>query len=309
MTKINPKLENKVVVITGGSAGLGRAVAEAFAGNHMKVSILARGQSRLEAAAKKIEQLGSDALPIQCDVSDWKQVENAAQKTVEKFGAIDIWVNNAMTSIFAPFTKVSPEEFKRVTEVTYLGFVYGTMSALKRMLPLDNGIVIQVGSALAERSIPLQSAYCGAKHAIRGFTDSIRSELIHDNSKVRITMVQMPAMNTPQFSWVESKLAKKAQPVPPIYQPECCAEVIVWAATHNKREIYVGKPTFEAILGNKIMPGYLDRYLAKNGYDAQQTNEPENPGRPYNLWEPVEGDFGANGEFDERSKDKVLLKF
>lgn len=308
MNSENEKLRGKVVVITGGSAGLGRAVAEAFAKYNMKIAVLARGKNRLEAAAKEIEQLGSSAIAIQCDVSDFKQVENAAKETEEKFGTIDIWVNNAMTSVFAPFKEVSPDEFKRVTEVTYLGFVYGTMAALKRMLPRDEGIVIQVGSALAERSIPLQSAYCGAKHAIRGFTDSIRSELYHDKSNVRITMIQMPAMNTPQFSWVESKLPHKAQPVPPIYQPESCAETIVWAATRNKREIYVALPTFEAMLGNKIMPGVLDKYLGRTGYEAQQTDKPENPGRPNNLWEPVEGDYGATGEFDERSK-KVLLKF
>jgi short-subunit dehydrogenase len=219
----------------------------------------------------------------------------------ENLGPIDVWINNAMTSVFSPVKEMTAEEFKRVTEVTYLGFVYGTLSALRRMLPRDRGVIVQVGSALAYRGIPLQAAYCGAKHAIQGFMDSLRCELLHDHSHVRVTMVQMPALNTPQFSWVKSRLPNKPQPVPPIYQPEVAAEAILWAADHDRPELYVGWPTVDAIVGNKIVPRLADEYLARTGYQSQQTNEPDDKNRRNNLWEPLPGDHGAHGEFGERA--------
>ncbi|MEN6336493.1 MAG: SDR family oxidoreductase [Phycisphaerales bacterium] len=297
----------EVVVITGGSAGVGRATARAFAGRGARIALLARGKDRLDQAVQDVKERGAaDALAVAVDVADAGQVENAAQQIEEKFGPIDIWVNDAMTTVFAPFTEMTPEEFRRVTEVTYLGFVYGTMAALKRMFPRNRGVIVQVGSALSDRSIPLQSAYCGAKHGIRGFTDSIRCELIHYHSNVHITMVQMPALNTPQFNWCRSKMPRRAQPVPPIYQPEIAAEAIVFAATHRRREIYVGLPTVEAMWGNKFVPGWLDQYLAKTNFDAQQTHEFEDPDRPDNLFEPVAGDFAAHGRFDNRSRERSV---
>jgi NAD(P)-dependent dehydrogenase (short-subunit alcohol dehydrogenase family) len=298
----------KVVVVTGGTAGAGRAIAEAFAREGARVAVLARDPERLERTVRELESLGTQALGVRVDVADPHQVEGAAQQVEERLGPIDIWVNDAMTTVFAPFKDITPEDFRRVTEVTYLGFVYGTMAALRRMLPRDRGVIVQVGSALADRSIPLQSAYCGAKHGIRGFTDSIRCELIHDNSNVHITMVQMPGMNTPQFDWCKSQMPRRAQPVPPIYQPELAANAVLYAATHRRREIYVGLPTVEAIWGNKFIAGWLDRYLARTSYQAQQTAEPENPSRPNNLREPVRGDFGAHGRFDDKARrDSVQL--
>jgi NAD(P)-dependent dehydrogenase (short-subunit alcohol dehydrogenase family) len=232
-------------------------------------------------------------------------VEKAAAQIEKKFGAIDVWVNNAMASVFSPIKEMTPEEYKRVTEVTYLGYVYGTLAALRRMLPRDRGIIIQVGSALAYRGIPLQSAYCAAKHAIQGFVDSLRCELIHENSRVRVTMIEMPALNTPQFVWVKSRLSRKAQPVPPIFQPEVAAEAIVYASHYPRREIYVGMPTVAAIVGNKIAPSLLDHYLGRTGYDSQQHDGPEDRHRPDNLWEPVDAkkDHGAHGAFDARAHD------
>jgi len=293
-----------VVVITGASAGVGRAAAIAFARRGAHIGLLARGRAGLERACQDVEAAGGRALALPTDVSDPKQVEAAAQAIEEYFGPIDVWVNNAMVSVFSPVKEMTPEEFKRVTEVTYLGFVYGTMAALKRMLPRDHGVIVQVGSALAYRGIPLQAAYCAAKHAIQGFHDSLRSELLHDGSKVRVTMVQLPALNTPQFRWVKSRLPHKAQPVPPIFQPEVAAQAIVYAAEHGRREIYVGWPTVKTIVGDKIVSNLLDRYLAKNGYTAQQTNEPADSNRPYNLWEPVDDaeDHGAHGVFDNRAR-------
>jgi NAD(P)-dependent dehydrogenase (short-subunit alcohol dehydrogenase family) len=296
-------MNNEVVVITGASAGVGRATARAFGKHGALVGLLARGRDGLEGARREIEAAGGKALVLPTDVSDPQQVENAAKAVEKKFGPIDIWVNNAMVSVFSPFRQTTPEEFKRVTEVTYLGSVYGTMSALRRMLPRDRGAIVQVGSALAYRSIPLQSAYCGAKSGIRGFLDSVRCELIHDGSHVRICMVQMPALNTPQFGWVKSRLPRKPQPVPPIYQPEVAAEAIVWAAHHSRREIYVGSSTAMAIVGNKIAPEILDHYLGRTGYDSQQHDGPADPNRPNNLWEPVRGDHGAHGDFDDRASD------
>jgi len=293
----------EVVVITGSSAGVGRATARAFGKRGAHVGLVARGRDGLEGAKAEIEAAGGEAIVCPTDVADSDAVEAAAQAVEKRFGPIDIWINNAMASVFSPVKEMTPEEFKRVTEVTYLGVVYGTLAALKRMLPRDRGTIVQVGSALAYRGIPLQAAYCGAKHAIQGFMDSLRSELLHDGSNVRVTMVQMPALNTPQFDWVKSRLPHKAQPVPPIFQPEVAAKAIVWAAHHNRPEIYVGGPTVEAIVGNKIAPRLGDWYLARNGYSAQQTDEPADPNRPDNLWEPVSGDHGAHGRFDSRASD------
>lgn len=294
----------ETVVITGASAGLGRATAREFGRHGARVGLLARGHDGLEAAKREIEEMGGSAIVIPTDVADAAAVEAAAAQVEEQFGPIDIWVNNAMASVFSPVKEMLPEEFKRVTDVTYLGVVYGTLAALKRMLPRDRGTIVQVGSALAYRSIPLQSAYCAAKHAIAGFTDSLRSELVHDQSNIRVTMVQMPALNTPQFGWVKSRLKHKAQPVPPIFQPEVGARAIYYAAHHHRRELYVGWPTVEAILSNKIVPGLLDRYLGHNGYKSQQTSEPEDPHRPNNLWKPVAGDHGAHGAFGEQAKPR-----
>ncbi len=294
-------MKREVVVITGASAGVGRAAAQAFGKRGACVGLLARGRDGLNGAKRDIEEAGGKALALPTDVSDPKQVEDAAAAVEKKFGPVDIWVNDAMVSVFSPFKEMTAEEFKRVTEVTYLGTVYGTMSALRRMLPRDRGSIVQVGSALAYRSIPLQSAYCGAKHGIMGFTDSIRCELIHDNSNVHITMVQMPALNTPQFGWVKNRLPRKPQPVPPIYQPEVAAEAIVWAAHHRRREVYVGSSTTMAILGQKIAPEALDHYLGRTGYESQQYDGAADPKRPNNLWKPVPGDHGAHGEFDSRA--------
>jgi len=294
----------ETVVITGASAGLGRAAAREFARHGAKIGLLARGLDGLEAAKREVEDLGGTALVIPTDVANSAAVEQAADSIEEKLGPIDIWVNNAMASVFSPVKEMKPEEYKRVTEVTYLGVVYGTLAVLKRMLPRNRGTIVQVGSALAYRSIPLQSAYCAAKHAIAGFTDSLRCELIHDKSKVRITMVQMPALNTPQFSWVKSRLQHKAKPVPPIFQPEVGARAIYWAAHHGRRELYVGWPTVEAIVANKLAPGALDHYLGRTGFRSQQTSEREDPGRPDNLWNPVPGDHGAHGTFDARAHER-----
>ncbi len=293
--------QSEVVIITGASAGVGRATAREFAKRGAHIGLIARGRDGLEATRHEVEQAGGRALVLPLDVADAAAVEAAAEQVERELGAIDIWVNNAMVSVFSPIKEMTPEEFRRVTEVTYLGVVHGTLAALKRMLPRDRGIIVQVGSALSYRSIPLQAAYCAAKHAERGFTDSLRCELIHERSKVHVTMVQMPALNTPQFGWSKSRLPRKAQPVPPIFQPEVAAEAIYFAAHARRRELYVGMPTVEAIVGNKIAPGLLDHYLGKTGYDGQQTDQPENPDRPNNLYEPVPGDHGAHGRFDDRS--------
>lgn len=294
-------MKNEVVVITGASAGLGRATAREFGRRGAKVGLIARGRDGLEAAKREIESAGGSAIVLPLDVADAAAMESAAASVEMEFGPIDIWVNNAMASVFSPAKEMKAEEYKRVTEVTYLGVVYGTLAALKRMLPRDRGTIVQVGSALAYRSILLQSAYCAAKHAIAGFTDSLRCELIHDKSNVRVTMVQMPALNTPQFGWVKSRLKHKAQPVPPIFQPEVGARAIYWAAHHSRRELYVGWPTVEAIVGNKLAPGWLDHYLGKTGFASQQTSEAEDPNRPDNLWNPLAGDHGAHGTFDNRA--------
>jgi NADP-dependent 3-hydroxy acid dehydrogenase YdfG len=296
-----PDKRREVVVITGASAGVGRATVRRFAKAGARIGLLARGRDGLEAARAEVERDGGRALALPTDVADPNQVEAAAEAVERELGPIDVWVNDAMTTILAPFTEITPGEYKRATEVTYLGFVWGTMSALKRMVPRDRGVVVQVGSALAYRSIPLQSVYCGAKAAIRGFTDSIRTELLHNRSKVRITMVQMPGLNTPQFDWCRNKMPHKPQPVPPVYQPEVAAEAIFWAAHHNRRQLYVGASSAGSILGNKVAPGLLDKYLARTGYQSQQTRQPASPTRKDNLFEPVPGDHGAHGAFDDKA--------
>lgn len=291
----------QVVVITGASAGVGRATVRAFARHGADIGLLARGVEGLEAARREVEAEGGRALVLPADVADAGQVEAAAERVERELGPIDVWVNNAMVSVFSPVKELQAEEVKRVTEVTYLGVVYGTLAALKRMLPRDRGAIVQVGSALAYRGIPLQAAYCGAKHAIQGFTESLRCELLHDGSRVHVAMVQLPAMNTPQFDWVKSRLPREPQPVPPIYEPEIAADAILWAAMHRRRELSVGAPTVAAIVGNKIASGLFDRYLARTGYDSQQTDQPADRDRPDNLWAPLPGDHGAHGRFASRS--------
>jgi NAD(P)-dependent dehydrogenase (short-subunit alcohol dehydrogenase family) len=291
-----------VVVVTGASAGVGRATARAFADRGAAVALLARGEQGLSAAAAEVVGRGGVGLVVPVDVADADAVEAAAQRVEAELGPIDVWVNNAMASVFAPFKDISAADYRRVTEVTYLGYVHGTMAALRRMLPRDSGVIVQVGSALAYRAIPLQSAYCGAKHAVEGFTESVRCELRHDKSKVRVTTVQLPALNTPQFQWVKTTLKRHPQPVPPIFQPEVAADAIVWAAEHPRREYWVGWPTARAVIGNRLFPGVLDFYLARTAVDAQQTDRAIEAGRPDNLYEAVPGDAGAHGEFDDRSQ-------
>lgn len=295
------ELESKVVVVTGASAGVGRATVRELAKHKARIGLIARNRERLEAAKQEVEGLGGTALAVPTDVAFADQVESAAERIESELGPIDIWVNNAMTTIFAAFVDIQPEEFKRATEVTYLGSVYGAMSALRRMVPRDRGTLVQVGSALAYRSIPLQSPYCGAKHAIVGFVDSIRSELIHRQSSVKITMVHMPGLNTPQFSWCRTRLPRHPQPVPPIYQPEVAARAIVRAIRNPRREVYIGWPTVKAIYGQEIAPGLIDRYLAENAIASQQTDEPVSSDRPDNLFETVPGDYTAHGIFDSRA--------
>lgn len=293
--------KQEVVVVTGASAGLGRAIAREFGRHGAAVGLIARNPDRLETAKAEIETAGGKALVLPLDVANADDVEKAASAVEQELGPIDIWVNNAMVSVFSPIHQMTADEFKRVTEVTYLGVVYGTLAALRRMREKKHGTIVQVGSALAYRSIPLQSAYCAAKHAIAGFTDSLRCELIHDHSQVHVTMVQMPALNTPQFGWVKSRLPRKAQPVPPIFEPEVGARAVYWAAHHRRRELYVGSSTVAAIYGQRIMPGLLDIYLGRTGFDSQQYDGHADPDRPNNLWESVPGDIGAHGDFDERA--------
>jgi short-subunit dehydrogenase len=275
---------HQTVVITGATSGVGRAAVREFAGRGARLVLLARGAEGLRAAPREVEQAGSEALELPTDIADAEQVEQAAATVERELGPIDVWVNNAMTSIFCTVRDLEPSEIQRVTEVTYLGTVFGTMAALKRMLARDRGSIVQVGSTLAYRAIPLQSAYCGAKHAVEGFTESLRAELIHEKRNVRLTMVQLPGVNTPQFDVVKSRLPRKAQPVPPIYQPEVAARAILWASEHARRQVYVGGSTAGTIIANKVVPGLLDRYLARTNIDAQQTDEPEDPQRPVNLW-------------------------
>jgi NAD(P)-dependent dehydrogenase (short-subunit alcohol dehydrogenase family) len=299
----------QTVVVTGASAGIARATARLYGERGAKVALIARGEAGLEGAVRDVQDAGGQALAISADMADYRQVADAARQAEEAFGPIDIWINVAFASVFAPFDEISPDEFRRVTEVSYLGFVYGTMVALDRMKSHGEGTIVQVGSALSERSIPLQSAYCGAKHAINGFTSSLRCELMHQNSPVHVTVVQMPAVNTPQFSWVRSRLPNNPQPVPPIYQPKVAARGVVFAADHpGRKQYWVGGSTAATLLANRVVPALLDRYLARTGYSAQQTDRKVEPDRPDNLWQPVDGaagkDHGAHGSFDDRSHDR-----
>jgi len=295
-----------VVAVTGASAGVGRATARAFARDGADIGLIARGRDRLDATRREIETAGRRAVVAEADVADPEQVEAAARRIEEELGPIDVWVNNAMATVFAPVWDTTPEEFRRATEVTYLGSVWGTMTALRRMRPRDRGVIVQVGSALAYRGIPLQGAYCGGKHALQGFLESVRAELLHEDSNVHVTMVQLPALNTPQFTWSRAKLPHSPQPVPPIFQPEVAADAIVWAAGHPRRELMVGWPTVKAIVGNALVPSIADRYLAHNAYAAQQTDEPVDPARRDNLFEPVPGDQGAHGPFDEDARPQSV---
>jgi NAD(P)-dependent dehydrogenase (short-subunit alcohol dehydrogenase family) len=300
------KSNAKVVVITGASGGVGRAAARRFAKSGCRLGLLARGRDGLEAAEREVRELGGDAMIVPMDVSDSRQMEDAAAAVEARFGPIDIWVNNAMVSMYAPFMEMSDEEFRHITEVTYLGYVNGTRSALSRMLPRNRGVIIQVGSALAHRSIPLQSAYCGAKHAIEGFTESVRTELLHNGSKVRLSIVSLPGVNTTQFQWTRNKMPKKPRPTGPIFQPEVAAEAVAFVAEHDRKEIYVGGPTVESVVGEKIAPRLLDRYLSHAAWEGAFLDEPDDPHRADNLWQPVPGDHGSHGPFDRLAKRHSL---
>lgn len=295
--------KRKVVVVTGASAGLGRCIVREFANKGNDIALIARGLDGLEAAKREVEEAGGRAMIFPIDVADADAIERAADEVERELGPIDVWVNNAMNSVFSPVKEMRHEEYKRVTEVTYLGQVYGALSALKRMLPRNKGSIIFVGSALAYRGIPLQSAYCASKHAIEGFYDSLRTELMHDKSNVNISMVQLPAMNTTQFQFVKSRLPFKPKPMGIIYEPEIAAQVIEYASHHNRREYFVGYSTLKAIIGNKIAPWYADRVLARDGFEGQMTNQPEDYDRQNNLWEPIPGDHGAHGNFAYQAKD------
>jgi NAD(P)-dependent dehydrogenase (short-subunit alcohol dehydrogenase family) len=293
--------EPRVVVVTGASAGLGRAIAHAFADRGDRVALLARNRTGLEAAAEEVRARGGTALVVEVDVADDDQVEAAAERVERELGPIDVWVNNAMAAVFSPFLEVTPQEYRRGVEVTFLGSVNGARAALRRMTQRDSGHLIQIGSSLAFRGIPLQSVYCASKHALNGLYDSLRAELLHDGSRVQITSVHMPAMNTPQFRLGLAKMPHKAQPVPPIYQPEVAARAVVWASEHRRREVWVGAPTVATILASRLAGGLLDRYLGRTGYSSQQTDEPAEPGAPNYLFSPVPGDHGTHGPFDDRA--------
>jgi NAD(P)-dependent dehydrogenase (short-subunit alcohol dehydrogenase family) len=303
---MNETSSQEVVVVTGASAGVGRATARKFGERGARVGLLARGEEGLDGAKRDVEDAGGEAIAVQTDVADFEAVERAAETVEHEFGSIDVWVNCAMVSVFSEVMEMEADEYRRVTEVTHLGCVNGTLAALDRMKPRDEGSIVQVGSALAYRGIPLQSAYCASKHAVKGFTESLRTELLHDDSDVEVSMVQLPALNTPQFTWTKSRLPNEPQPVPPIYQPEVAADAVVWAAQNDRRELYVGSPTLKTILGEKLAPGFVDRKLAETGYDAQQTDEPMDPDRQHNLWEPVDEDEdrGAHGPYDDRAKSR-----
>lgn len=293
-----------VIVITGASGGIGRATAVAFARRGAKLALLARGEAGLAGAKREAEAAGAaQVITLVTDVAAYDQVEAAARQTEERLGPIDVWVNNAMATIFSPFHQITPEEFKRATEVTYLGSVYGTMAALQRMRPRNRGTIVQVGSALAYRGIPLQSPYCGAKFAVRGFLDSLRAELHHDGVNVHLTMVQLCAFNTPQFVWSRCRMDKAPQPLPPIFNPDMAASAIVWAATHRRRELWVGFPTVKTIIGSRLIPGLLDRYLANKAWSGQLTEADVASTRPDNLFDAAAGDFGVDGPFAKRARD------
>jgi NAD(P)-dependent dehydrogenase (short-subunit alcohol dehydrogenase family) len=294
--------KSDVVVVTGASAGLGRAIVREFAQQGAKIGLLARGRDRLEDAAAEVREMGGQALVLVVDVADAEAVERAAAEVEARFGPIDIWINNAMATVFSPIWDMTPEEYRRVTEVTYLGYVHGTLAALKRMKPRNRGTIVQVGSALAHRGIPLQSAYCASKHAIKGFTESLISELIHEKLDIHVTMVEMPALNTPQFGWGRSRMPKQAQPVPPIFQPELGAKAVHWAAYHRRREWWVAWPTVKTILGERLAAGYVDKRAASDAWEGQMIDEPADPNRPDNLFEPVPGRQAAHGQFDRRAR-------
>jgi NAD(P)-dependent dehydrogenase (short-subunit alcohol dehydrogenase family) len=296
----------EVVVVTGASAGVGRAIVREFARHGAHLGLLARGEAGLRAAVDDVERLGGRAIAIPTDVADYHAVEAAAERVELDLGPIDVWVNDAMVTVFAPFLEMTPDEYRRVTEVTYLGYVHGTMAALRRMVPRNHGRIVQISSALAYRSIPLQSAYCGAKHAINGFTDSVRTELIHNRSAVRLTVLDLPAVNTPQFTWCLNKMPRKPQPVPPIYEPDVIARAAYWAAHHRKREMYVGGTSWLVIVGNKLFPGLGDWYMARSGYQSQMRDEPADPTQPDDLYNPVDADrdYGARGVFGTRSHER-----
>ncbi|MGH8213878.1 MAG: SDR family oxidoreductase [Rhodanobacteraceae bacterium] len=295
------QFKGRVVVITGASAGVGRATALAFARHGAKVGLIARGEEGLESTRREIELAGGEAIACSADVADAPALEKAADRVVRELGPIDIWVNNAMATVFAPVDEITPDEFKRVTEVTYLGGVYGTMAALKHMRARNRGTIVQVSSALSVRSIPLQSAYCGAKHALAGFIDALRCELIHEKSRIHVTAVQMPALNTPQFEWARNKLPRRPQPVPPIYQPEVAAEAILFAAGHRRRNIPVGAPTWFALWGQRFAPGLMDWYLGRTAFGGQMTDRAETGTHPDNLFAPVAGEHSARGNFSARA--------
>jgi NAD(P)-dependent dehydrogenase (short-subunit alcohol dehydrogenase family) len=297
----------QVVVITGASGGIGRATARRFGRRGAAIGLLARGKERLQATADEVRQAGGEALALPLDVADHDAVDAAAAQVESELGPIDVWVNNAVATVFAPIDEITPDEFRRTTEVTYHGFVWGTLAALRRMKSRDRGTIVQVGSALAYRSIPLQAPYCAAKHAVEGFTESLRTELLHAGSNVRVTMVQLPAHNTPQFSWSRAKMPRHPQPVPPIFQPEIAAEAIEHAALHPRREIWVGWPTVKAIVGNRLAPWLGDRLLARSGFESQQTDELLDGDRPGNLFEPVGANLGAHGIFDEQARTHSWL--
>jgi short-subunit dehydrogenase len=300
MNSVGPQT---VVVITGASGGVGRATARLFATRGAKLVLLARGKDGLEAAKREAESRGAKAIAVPTDVSQYDQVQAAAQAARHEFGPIDLWINNAMVSMYSPFMKMKPEEFRHIVEVTFLGNVYGTQCALEQMIPRNRGVIIQVGSALAFRSIPLQSAYCASKHAIQGFTESVRSELIHQKSKVRVSMVNMPALNTTQFTWTKNNMPRKARPTGTIFQPEVAADAILFAAENDRREVMVGYTTVEATLGEKVIPGLLDHYLAKAAWEGSMLPEPSDPNQPDNFWQPLPGDHGSHGKFDNLARN------
>jgi short-subunit dehydrogenase len=301
-----PRGEKRTVVITGASAGVGRAVAHEFARQGFHVGLIARGLEGLEGAAREVRELGTEALVLPADVADAQAVFAASDRVVSTWGGIDVWINCAMVTVYSRVQQMTPEEYRRVTEVTYLGYVHGTLAALRYMGPRGRGTIVQVGSALAYRAIPLQSAYCAAKFAVRGFTDALRSELIEARSRVRLTMVQLPAVNTPQFDWARSRLPERPQPVPPIFQPEVAARAIYRASGSAPRELWLGRSTIAAILGNMLAPGWLDRLLARKAIKGQMSGEAVTGARSDNLFEPVAGDFGAHGRFDDRAASRSI---